>query len=66
MTTLDLVGYGEIAERAGTTPGTVRTWRNRHPSFPPPIARLRSGPVWQWDDVAAWLAIPRPPGPRRR
>jgi hypothetical protein len=57
-----IVGVPEIAERAGTTPGTVRTWRSRHADFPEPIATLAAGPVWAWSDVARWIAVPRRPG----
>ena len=62
----DLVSVTEIAQRAGTTPGTVHTWRRRHASFPAPIVTLAVGPVWHWSDVARWLAIPRPPGRPRK
>ncbi len=62
----DLVGQTEIAQRAGTTPGTIDTWRRRHADFPEPLARLAAGNVWRWEDVAAWLAIPRKPGRPRK
>ncbi len=61
-----IVSMTEIAERAGTTPGTVRTWRGRHADFPAPLADVASGPVWAWSDVERWLAIPRPPGRPRK
>jgi hypothetical protein len=61
-----LVGVTEIAQRAGTTPGTVHSWRIRGIGFPPPLADLAAGPVWAWADVRAWLAIPRPPGRPRK
>ena len=57
-----LVGVCEIASRAGVRPDTVQAWRRRHPSFPEPTAVLALGPVWEWSDVAAWLAVPRRPG----
>jgi hypothetical protein len=58
----ELVGRVEIAERAGTSPGMVDTWRKRHRTFPEPYAALASGPVWEWSDVEAWLRIPRASG----
>jgi hypothetical protein len=58
----DLVSVTEIAQRAGTTAGTVHSWRRRHLDFPAPVASLAIGPVWQWPHVAAWLAQPRPSG----
>lgn len=51
----DLVDLTAIAEMANTTPGTVRSWRYRHPDFPQPV-QLAVGPVWQRPDVEAWLA----------
>lgn len=58
----DLVGIGEIAERAGVAVNTVHAWRRRHADFPAPVARLAVGPVWLWQDVERWTAVPRPPG----
>jgi hypothetical protein len=66
MTDLDLVDISEIAKRAGTTPGTVQTWRHRHADFPAPLVQLRIGPVWDWPPVAAWLAKDRKPGRPRK
>lgn len=59
---MDIVDVAEIANRAGTTPGTVHSWRVRHADFPEPFARLRIGPVWQWHEVEKWLAKPRSAG----
>jgi hypothetical protein len=56
---IDLVGRVELAQRAGTTPGMVDSWRLRHADFPVPVA---PGPVWNWRQVEAWLAKPRPAG----
>ena len=50
-----LVGAAEIAERLSLAlPQTVHDWRRRHSDFPPPVAVLRMGMVWNWPDVAAW------------
>ncbi|MBX3409886.1 MAG: AAA family ATPase [Phycisphaeraceae bacterium] len=51
----DLVGLFEIAAIAGVTPAAVANWRARHPDFPPAISELRSGPVFQRDQVRKWL-----------
>lgn len=51
----ELVGAAEIARRLGVKKGSVVSdWRQRHPDFPPPVARLAMGHVWVWSDVAAW------------
>lgn len=55
----DIVSVTEIAERLGTTPGTVHQWRRRHADFPAPLVTLAVGPVWQWADVARWAERPR-------
>jgi len=55
----DIVDVTEIARRAGTTPGTVHSWRNRHPSFPAPLVVLAIGPVWIWSKVERWIASRR-------
>jgi len=57
-----MVSVTEIAQRAGTTPGTVHQWRHRHDTFPAPVTVLATGPVWWWEDVERWLAIPRKAG----
>lgn len=63
----DLVGRQEMARRAGTTPGTVDSWRRRHPSFPAPEGYIGRSPAWSWRKVARWLKLPRRPGrPRGR
>jgi hypothetical protein len=61
----DLVGIPEIAQRLGTTPGTVKAWRRRG-VLPDPTQDLAMGPVWWWSDVARWHAIPRPMGRPRK
>lgn len=53
---LELVDMSAIAERAGTTLGTVKSWRNRHPDFPAPLVTLAIGPVFAWTDVGPWIA----------
>jgi hypothetical protein len=72
-----LVGYIEIAARAGVQRPVVTTWRKRHSeSFPTPVAEIEVGPVWYWPDVAQWLdqtgrlydenAVPEPTGQGER
>jgi hypothetical protein len=50
-----LVGLTEIAQRAGTQKQAVSMWQSRHEDFPEPIAVLRTGQVWWWPEVQAWL-----------
>ena len=55
---MDLVGTHEIAERLGLAHAeSVHTWRRRYPDFPRPVAVLKIGYVWIWDDVAAWATL---------
>jgi hypothetical protein len=61
----NLVSVSEIATELGVSRQLVHAWRERHPDFPAPIARLggedRPGSkrkagvlVWNWPDVLAW------------
>ena len=52
---MPLVGYIEIAQRAGVHRAVVTVWRRRHEDFPAPVAELKVGPVWWWPDVEKWL-----------
>ena len=58
----DPVGIHEIAERHGTTPGTIRSWRKRHADFPQPLAQLAMGPLFDWHEVKEWLKTRRSGG----
>jgi predicted nucleic acid-binding protein len=51
-----LVSVTEIAQRAGRSINTVQSWRRRHRDFPPPVARLAAGPIWDWPSIAGWIA----------
>jgi hypothetical protein len=62
----DLVSVAEIAQRAGVAVATVQSWRRRRTDFPEPVVRLAAGPVWRWDTVAEWIAVPRPGGRPRK
>ena len=66
MLTIDLVGRQEIAERAGTTPALVDAWRLRHADFPAPEWHVSGTPIWRWEAIAAWLAVPRLTGRPRK
>ena len=57
----DLVGINEIAEIAGVSKQAVANWRARFPGFPPPIAELKSGPVFRRSQIRAWLRTRRVP-----
>jgi chromosome partitioning protein len=50
----ELVGLAEIAALFGNTKQVVSNWRTRKPGFPPALAELKSGPVWQRDDIISW------------
>jgi hypothetical protein len=43
---LPLVGYMEIAQRAGVRRPVVSQWRSRKDDFPEPVAELHIGPIW--------------------
>ena len=32
----------------------VHVLRRRHPYFPPPVAKLSAGLVWDWEEVEKW------------
>lgn len=63
---LELVGISEIAELAGVQPNTVKVWRQRHDDFPKPVAQLKMGPVWTWEQVRPWVErqLAKKPGPQ--
>jgi chromosome partitioning protein len=50
-----IVGIYEIAQLAGVTPAAVANWRVRHPDFPSPVSELKSGPIFNLDQVRKWL-----------
>jgi chromosome partitioning protein len=54
--TESLFGVFEIAELANVSPSAVANWRKRFPDFPPPLAELKSGPVFSESEVKLWLA----------
>jgi chromosome partitioning protein len=51
---MELVGASEVAEMLGLSKQTLVNWRNRDATFPEPVADLKSGPVWQRDQIIAW------------
>jgi chromosome partitioning protein len=55
METDELVSLYEIAEMAGVTSPAVANWRKRYSDFPKPIVDLKSGPIFQKDQVRSWL-----------
>jgi chromosome partitioning protein len=57
----ELVGINEIADMAGVSRQVVSNWRARFPTFPHPVAELRSGPVFSRPQVRAWLRTRRVP-----
>jgi hypothetical protein len=52
---VELVSVPEIARAFGVSPSAVRKWRERIPTFPPPLAVVSHGiPIWELDDVRDW------------
>lgn len=51
----DIVDPGEIAKRAGVQRTTVLMWRHRYNHFPVPMKQMGCGPLWDWNDILAWL-----------
>lgn len=52
----DIVGAHEIAQRQNLSfSNVVHTWRSRHEDFPKPIAEVKAGVLWDWNDIEAWL-----------
>jgi chromosome partitioning protein len=49
-----LLGLAEIAEIFGVTRQVVANWKARKPTFPKPVAELKSGPVWHYEAIVAW------------
>lgn len=56
-----LYGLAEFAEAAGVSRHLIAQWRHRG-KLPPPIADLRSGPVWTGLQVEAFLGSMPEPG----
>jgi len=56
MADLELVGIHEISVAEDVSPSAVANWRKRFPDFPAPVAELKSGPVFQKSQIAAWRA----------
>jgi predicted DNA-binding transcriptional regulator AlpA len=54
-----LVSLADIAERTGLTRAAISNYfkGSRGKNFPPPIAKVTSdSPLWDWADVAYWMA----------
>ncbi len=51
----DIIGINEIADIAGVSSSAVINWRNRDKDFPSPIAELKSGPVFNYDQIRRYL-----------
>lgn len=68
MPSRELVTMTEIAELAQVRRPTVSNWRRRHEDFPRPVRDHGSQPLFDAEQVAAWLArrpIPAEDGRRR-
>jgi len=55
MATDNLVGIAEVADLAGIAKQAVSNWRLRHDHFPRPLQNLRSGPVWDRQQISNWM-----------
>ncbi len=49
-----LVGPAEIGELLSVDANTVNVWKVRHPDFPTPVRRLRSGDLWDRREIIEW------------
>lgn len=61
MSDQDLVGLYEIAQMAQVGTSAVANWRKRFSDFPKPVAELKSGPVFQREQIRSWLKRRRLP-----
>ena len=52
-----LVGPAEIALLLNVAPKTINVWKCRHPDFPKPVQRLKSGDIWDVREVINWARI---------
>lgn len=50
-----LVGIKEIADLCAVSSQAVCNWVVRYHDFPEPVVSLRSGRVYYWPDISAWL-----------
>lgn len=53
MTPDELAGFSEVMDLLDVSKRTARKYV-AHPTFPEPLDRLASGPVWRKTDVQAW------------
>lgn len=53
MSTIDIVGIKEIAERLGVKPQTAAAWRVRG-LLPPEEGTVSGSPAWSWATIQRW------------
>ncbi|RIV81434.1 AAA family ATPase [Pelagerythrobacter aerophilus] len=53
---MELLGLAEVADVLRVSKQNVANWRARRQDFPPPVANLKSGPVWSTDAIVEWAA----------
>jgi len=51
----NIIGINEIADLAGVSSSAVSNWRKRDSNFPLPITELKSGPVFNYDQIRRYL-----------
>lgn len=55
MSNISIIGINEIADLAGVSSSAVINWRKRDQNFPAPIEELKSGPIFQYDQIRRYL-----------
>lgn len=50
----ELAGTAELAELLGVSKQRTSVLAAKHPEFPAPLARLKSGPVWRMADLSTF------------
>src|SRR5207253_1098456 len=54
-TNTTLVGLSDIAKIANSTKQAVNNWRKRYQTFPEPVQKLNSGPLWSRTQIEEWI-----------
>lgn len=50
-----LVGVYELSQMMGVSPSLACKIVRRYPDFPPPVAELRCGRIWDLHDLDRWV-----------
>lgn len=49
-----ILDLADIAELLDVSKATVKVWRTRNITFPPPAYRWAMGPAWDRDQILGW------------